>query len=82
MKAYPEFNADQITTVTQNGQGQSQTYIMFDNFLSGNESAGIWCIQICSILEVGQGEIKCEMAGCWAWSSSYAQICNHMGEGL
>lgn len=55
---------------------------MVDNFHCGNEFVGAWCIQICSVLEVGQGEIKCEIPGCWAWCSSCAQSYNQRGEGL
>lgn len=55
---------------------------MVDNFHCGNEFAGTWCLQIRSVAEVGQGEIQCEMPGCWAWCGSYAQSYKQRGEGL
>lgn len=55
---------------------------MVDSFFCGNEFAGTWCIQICSVLEVGQGEIKREMTWCWALYSSYTKSCKQIGEGL
>lgn len=60
---------------------QSQTHIVIHNFHCGEESAGIWVIQLCIVGEVGQGEVQCEIPGCWFWCSCGAPGCNQRGEG-
>lgn len=68
--------------MTQKGHKQSQTHVVVHNFHCGFEFAGIWVIQICSVAEVGQGEVKCETPGCWSWCSCGAPSCNQRREGL
>lgn len=44
-------------------------YVVFHDFLSGPEFAGIWCLQVRGEHEVGYGEVQGEvLCDCpWAW---------------
>lgn len=68
--------------MTQKEHKQSHTHIVVHSFHCGKEFAGIWGIQICSVVEVGQGEVKSEIPGCWFWCSCDAPGCDQRGEGL